>query len=90
MQIFILNGARMETRLQAHEYLARELRLPEYYGKNLDALADCIGEFTKSTTIVMVSPEKVTENLGEYGEALLDVFRELGNGYGFRYIEEQA
>lgn len=30
----------------AHEYLQEELELPEYYGKNLDALYDCLTSFS--------------------------------------------
>lgn len=30
---------------QAHNYLKEQLQFPEYYGKNLDALYDCLTDF---------------------------------------------
>ena len=42
----VLNGKRMDTRDHAHAHLARRLRLPVYYGNNLDALNDCLTDFS--------------------------------------------
>ena len=51
MNIFILDGTRMLDRSEAHRYIARILRLPEYYGENLDALYDCLTEICESSII---------------------------------------
>ncbi|MDO4798710.1 MAG: barstar family protein [Coriobacteriales bacterium] len=38
---------------QAHAILARELDFPDYYGANLDALEDCLGDIATPTRIVL-------------------------------------
>ena len=43
----------VETPAEAHEFLARELRFPDYYGGNLDALEDCLGDIYQPTRIVV-------------------------------------
>lgn len=45
MQI-ILDAARMTEPASAHAYLKEMLRLPDYYGNNLDALYDCLTELS--------------------------------------------
>ncbi len=74
MNIFILDGTRMTDRETAHSYLAHVLRLPDYYGNNLDALYDCLSEFSDDTTIILMNEKAVKENLGDYGRALIKVF----------------
>ena len=39
-----LNCENLAERERAHAYLAETLGFPEYYGKNLDALYDCLTE----------------------------------------------
>ena len=39
-----INGARLTTEESVHEALALALELPEWYGRNLDALHDCLTE----------------------------------------------
>ncbi len=68
----------IRTRRGAHRYMARALKLPEYYGGNLDALIDCLGEM--SDVNVTISNLK----LGEYGKKILQVFldrAEEGDGF---------
>ena len=36
----------------AHEYLQEMLELPDYYGKNLDALYDCLTSFPEMEIVV--------------------------------------
>lgn len=61
---------------EAHQYIARILRLPDYYGENLDALYDCLAEFNGDSMIIILNSEAIIGNLGEYGERLLDTFRD--------------
>lgn len=92
MKTVILNGLRMTDRETAHSYLADKLDLPAYYGRNLDALADCLSEFCGGWEILLLHPEALTAQLGSYGEVLLEVFREFSEEnefYVFRIIEDE-
>lgn len=40
----ILDAGKIEEKGKSHEYLKEMLQLPEHYGKNLDALHDCLTE----------------------------------------------
>lgn len=42
-----LDVNRMKTESEAHEYLKEMLQFPEYYGKNLDALYDCLTDYNE-------------------------------------------
>lgn len=44
-----------------HDYLTDALGLPEYYGKNLDALYDCLTEI--SCEIVLVNASAVDKDM---------------------------
>jgi len=72
----ILNGKRMDTREHAHAHLVCRLHLPSYYGSNLDALNDCLGEIGKPTKILLRNASHLRESLGEYGERLIAVLAE--------------
>jgi len=72
----ILNGKRMDTREHAHAHLARRLRLSSYYGNNLDALNDCLGEIADPTRILLRNASCLRESLGGYGERLIAVLAE--------------
>ena len=41
------------TPRQIHEYIAEKLDFPDYYGKNLDALYDCLTDICEDTHITI-------------------------------------
>ncbi len=50
--IFLRAGFLCEEEL-AHEYLQEMLELPTYYGKNLDALYDCLTSFSDVEFVIL-------------------------------------
>lgn len=70
---FCLDGRKMTDRETLHTYLAETLALPAYYGRNLDALHDCLTEM-KEVEIEVTHREEMLAALGKYGEALLRLF----------------
>ena len=91
MSLIILNGRRMTDKTAAHAYIKRRLRFPEYYGANLDALADCLGELGRRKSIVLINADRMRGQLGDYAESLLEVFKELSaapDSFSFRISGE--
>lgn len=48
----VLDAACMQTRKEAHTYLQKKLNFPPYYGKNLDALYDCLTELADTEILI--------------------------------------
>ena len=65
-----LNGNAMVSREAAHDHLAKELDLPDYYGRNLDALHDCLTEVFDNTQLILRNWCFLEENLGAYAAAI--------------------
>lgn len=63
----VIYEAAFEERDELHDFLAQELSLPAYYGRNLDALADCLGDISEPTLIGVVR----TRNTADGDEAPL-------------------
>lgn len=64
-----------KTRKSAHAYLKKALRFPDYYGENLDALHDCLGDIAEETTVILSKNIGNEHYLGNYGKTMLEVFR---------------
>ncbi len=73
MKIIIIDAEKLTSKSDAHEYLANCMSFPDYYGKNLDALADCLSEIKKNTSVIV----KNTTHSGEYAKAIFEVFDEF-------------
>ena len=87
MTYYYLEGRFMTDRQSAYEYIARQLDFPDYFGKNLDALADCLSEMSFNNTIIISESDKIIDNLGMYGKSIIDVFEEQSQEpYCFKLI----
>ncbi len=76
--MIVLNGNDMAERGALHDHLRERLGLPDYYGGNLDALNDCLGERARHELVVIQPAAPFLEGLGSYAAQVLRVFADNG------------
>ena len=54
----------------AHLRIAEALQFPDHYGKNLDALFDCLAEICKPVAVTLFGTSALTAALGSYGSMM--------------------
>lgn len=87
MKKVILDCEKLLQRKQAHLYLAEMLDFPDYYGKNLDALYDCLTEIGEC--IIVLEGEDILRGSENYGAKVLKVFREAAHANSGLKLEVQ-
>ena len=89
MNIYLLDGKDMIDRETAYCVIERAMGFPEWFGNNLDALADCLSDLPAGkTAIVFVNTGILVENLGTYAEKVLACFRSVTEECGIIWIEK--
>ncbi|WP_459898950.1 barstar family protein [Campylobacter concisus] len=76
MKSVILDAKKMAEKEKMHEYFAKKFDLPEYYGKNLDALYDCLCEINEPTLIKLKNEDALQ---GGTKENLIQLFHDVCN-----------
>ena len=66
MRICILDGNLITDKKLLHDTLSASLLLPDWYGRNLDALYDCLTDIQEETEIQILNPESLEAHLGSY------------------------
>ena len=64
----ILDARKLGEKEQAHSYLQEVFAFPDYYGRNLDALYDCLTEISHLSVYILHASEA-----GPYFEKVLSV-----------------
>ncbi len=77
---YVIDCRCMTDREAAHEYLKTLFSFPDYYGKNLDALYDCLSELPPCR--VRLDGAWALCRLGEYALPLLETFCDAANDCG--------
>ena len=72
----IIDGAIIESRQQLHDTLSEQLCFPAHYGRNLDALFDCLTDITEDTELHLLHQEELFAHLGVYADVLRGVLRD--------------
>ena len=70
MKTIVLDCDQMTGREADHDYLARELSFPEWYGRNLDALYDFLTERAAGWRVVFTGCAGAEERLPSYMRSL--------------------
>lgn len=73
MRVCILDGQKVKNKEMLHDALSHELALPDWYGRNLDALYDCLTDIREETEIQLLNESVLKENLGDYIKILMKV-----------------
>lgn len=74
MKQIILDGNVLADAAKVHDYLMEMLNFPAYYGKNLDALHDCLTDL-EDVEIMITAPEED----GAIFQRILRVFKSAEN-----------
>ena len=81
MKTIVLNGLDIISMSDIHNIFSEELDFPEYYGRNLDALYDCLSEVTEEVEIVIEEREELSENLGISFDRLCNLLVDISEEY---------
>lgn len=74
METIRLDGTRLCRRAQAMELLSQALKLPEWWGRNLDALHDCLTEPGQPMRLVLYN--QASMEASHFGQRLLRVLED--------------
>lgn len=66
MECVTIDCTSIQDKADFHTALAEALHFPGYYGKNLDALHDCLTEICMETQLQFTGWEDLEKNLGLY------------------------
>ena len=91
MRVVELTGTVAANRDQLHSMLQEKLQLPEWYGRNLDALHDCLTDLSRDVWIVLINGDLMDANLGDYAARLRTVFTDASKvPFAFRFFENPS
>ena len=85
-----LNCAEMESISDIHDQLEEQLPLPEYYGRNLDALWDVLSTFCDELEINLENYSETPEDVQDYLEimiTLFDMLSEKRDNFSYNIID---
>ncbi|MCM3747246.1 barstar family protein [Paenibacillus pasadenensis] len=92
MREILLDGSKLDSAEAIHNLLAKELAFPDYYGRNLDALWDCLEDcWNPPLAIRWVHYAESRSKLGsQNAEALLQLLLDFQNEHkDFSIISEE-
>ena len=65
MEVY-LDGRALDSREALHQALSALLACPAYYGKNLDALHDCLTDLSDPVHLTVLHAQALEDALGAY------------------------
>lgn len=89
MKYVFLDGEKLRSPAALHAEFAEALELPDYFGRNMDALHDCLTDIFEPVTVIAVNTPQLWEHLGRSANAFRRLMAELPEEKSdFRFICE--
>ena len=80
MKYITLDFAGIKSLWQLHEYFIGVFELPDYYGRNMDALWDCLRcSFEEDTTIILKNLHSMSKDMHPIIPTIQELFQDLEN-----------
>ena len=76
MKEIIIDGEKIHTKEDLHDAFGKALDFPHWYGRNLDALHDCLTDIREDVMIRIVDCHALNEHLPLYGRVTVRVVRQ--------------
>ena len=73
MRYALLYGAELQNMDEFHADIAKKMAFPDWYGRNLDALYDCLTDICEDTTLIFFDAAVFADKAGKNGISLLRV-----------------
>ncbi len=77
MKIIELDGSRMNSVENVHQYLKADSELPAYEGEDLQDMRDMLSEISENTFIFVLNSERMQAALGDYSSRIIKVWKDL-------------
>ena len=90
MRTIILNTDKISGRDELHDLFQEALSLPEWYGRNLDALFDVLTDIGEDTKVIVELGGLEQQSLGAYMRQLLRVLRDAAEENEQLIVEVRA
>lgn len=74
MREIVIDGGAIFTSPDLHDALSSALAFPDYYGRNLDALYDCLTEISQDTHLILQNWHHIEAHLKDYSGKAVYVF----------------
>jgi len=65
MKVITVDGDRLRRLAELYSLFAEDLDFPSYFGRNLDALYDCLGDVSEETVIEVLNRDALADTFGE-------------------------
>ena len=80
MNYITLDFSGVKSLWQLHEYFKEVFELPDYYGRNMDALWDCLRcSFEEDTTIILKNLQSMPKDMHPIIPTIQELFQDLQN-----------
>ncbi len=87
-EIYTLDFSKVDSIEEVHNVIKAELDFPDYYGKNMDALWDCLTDMVGDPIhIELLGVERIQQLLPRDTKILLDTFKDLKHWGNDRYYD---
>ncbi len=86
MNYVMIDGGFLRSKDHLHDILARELHFPEWYGRNLDALHDCLTDLHEDTQISVIRIDSADAELQQYLSRVLRVLHDSAEENDHLYL----